>query len=109
MDILGVCSETIVATNRMIVNRKSFQTLAPTEWVDSEVVPYVFLCSFYDTKVYFVVHHYLTMIYTYLSWYTLSLYVLNMCRSLVWLLITIHAVLEENEPLYSGICPHNLR
>ena len=36
-----LCSETIVDTDRIIVSRKSFRTLAPTEWVDSEVVPYV--------------------------------------------------------------------
>ncbi|KAK1584052.1 hypothetical protein Q3G72_029470 [Acer saccharum] len=34
-------SETIVDTNRIIVSRKSFRTLAPTEWVDSEIISLV--------------------------------------------------------------------
>ena len=47
MGIVHLCSETIVATNRMIVNRKSFRTLAPTAWVDSEVVPFICVLSLY--------------------------------------------------------------
>ena len=44
-----------------------------------------------------------------LSCYIVSMFVLYMCRSLVWLLITTHALPRGNVHLSIGICLHSLR